>query len=128
MIISPWTLYWITRLDAVGGLACALTVAGAVVVGIIAFLLIVNSGMPEQIKLEENQRVLLGRILKWCAPVLVTSVLALVFVPSTKEMAVITVVPAIANSEKVQKEATELYDLAKDYLKKTLNTEKPEKK
>ena len=127
-MISPWMLYWITRLDAIGGLACALTVTTAVVVGIISFLLIVNSGMSERDKFEESQRVLFGRILKWLTPALVASVLTLVFVPSTKEMAVITVVPAIANSEKVQKEATELYDLAKDYLKKTLNTDKPEKK
>ena len=54
-----------------------------------------------------------------CIPMLFLAVvikLTTAFVPSTKQMAAIIVVPKIANSEKVQTVGNKLYDLAVEWM------------
>ena len=54
-----------------------------------------------------------------CVPMLFLAVviqLTTAFVPSTKQMAAIIVVPKIANSEKVQTVGNKLYDLAVEWM------------
>lgn len=45
--------------------------------------------------------------------------------PSSKAIAVMVIAPAIINSEPIQKDSPEIYQMAKDALKETLAPKKP---
>lgn len=50
------------------------------------------------------------------------------FLPSTKTAAAMIVIPAVANNEAIQREAGELYGIAKDALRELAKPDKPEPK
>ena len=116
-MIDGWTLYWITRLD---GLNILLQIFGGVAVAVI-FVSIIFGGMCHA---EEGKW---PRIASWGSGIggllAMLVAMACVLVPTTKEAAVILVVPAIANNETVQGEAGELYQLAKHWLEKQAGEE-----
>lgn len=113
-MITTWEMYWFTRLDGLNSAAISLFVIGAVamifcIVGFSAFVLDENDDMQRRIK-----------------PLLTVSILTTVvgavvaiFVPTTKEMAAIKVIPMIANSEQMQKlgdVGNNMLDLANAWL------------
>ncbi len=120
-MISPWTIYWITRLDAVGNLlgACAtvlLTVAAfCIAARIVEHINRGNEGTGATIP--DALYSLMKRCSAGCLAAGMLCVVGAVLTPTTKQMAAIYLIPAIANNEQIQAEASELYDLAKDYLK-----------
>ena len=63
-------------------------------------------------------------IMKKLLVVVAVNILLLTFIPSTKQMAAIMIVPKIANSEKVQTIGNKVYDLAVEWM----NELKPAKK
>jgi hypothetical protein len=117
-MISPWTIYWVTRLDRLNTLA-GLTAAAAVVVATAAaftwFMLVDTMSV---------ERALAAKVLKAALPVALVAMLAACSIPTTKEMSAILVIPKIVNNEKVQEEAGELYSLAKDYLRQQVGKDK----
>ena len=115
--MDAWTLYWITRLDNINNFGHVLTVMGpmfAVVVLVLLVLAAVTKG-PEYVT--QRQWILTGIGWGLCAFVSFLGILVLIFVPTTKEMAVIYTLPKIVNNENVQEEAGEIYALAKEWLK-----------
>lgn len=122
MNLTVWQMYWLTRLDGMHVLLWMLCIASLMfcVVGVIAWLV----GVCDN----DDDVVLFGRRCVWrfCVSATVFGVL-LTLIPTTKQAAVIYCVPAIVNSEFVNKtlpaEAGEVYGLAKAWL-----TEQVEKK
>lgn len=104
MTISAWDIYWITRLD---NLQLVLILGLAVSLCISALTLIESDSVEDFVK----------PACKYFLPVAAACAMGLVFVPSTKSAAAMYVVPAIVNSEAVQKIPAELTALAKDWLK-----------
>jgi hypothetical protein len=60
----------------------------------------------------------------WGMAVVVLLVMVMTFIPSSKQMAAVMVVPKIANSEKVQTIGNKVYDLAVEWMEEL----KPNKK
>ena len=64
----------------------------------------------------------MGGVLKWLIPVWLIGIIGTLFVPTSKQMAMIYVVPQITESQVVKQDIPELYDLGinalKDWLKK----------
>lgn len=128
MEITESTIYWITRLDGIHnflGILGVITGAPAVL-SLIAFCVTFMTSEGEEefhtaMKLE-LRAFLIGIVL------FVVFSLVSVFIPTTKEMALIKVLPAISNSrfvsEELPKEAGEIYMLAKEALKEKLVGEK----
>lgn len=123
-MISPWTIYWITRLDVVGEvLQMCMTMSVLVAITTTGLWILNNctnhfdSGNPEV-----GKRWRRGSLASIAASVLFIA--ATIALPTTKQMAAIYIIPAIANNEQIQAEASELYDLAKDYLKSLAEEEK----
>lgn len=113
-MITPSQVYWITRCDALHGFASAL-----MAVGIIAtvFGTFIGPAAFSELGLDyeahkKSIRLIVGTILS-C---LTLSCLLLVFIPTTKEMAAIIVLPAVANNEDVQALGSELPKLAREWL------------
>ena len=116
MTITPATMYWFTRLDSIGVLMCFTLFACIVGIAITAIQWGVNEPIDEE---QESYK-------KWFKRETITAVIAaliLTFVPSSKEMAMIYVVPQITESQVVKQDIPELYDLGvnalKDWLKQT---------
>ena len=116
MEITPQLLYWLTRLDPLTTLVLvALTVA------IAATALYAVIGITDMAEGDSDEQkagaVLLSKSLKRGG--IVIALIALVFglIPTTKEMAAILVIPAVANSEAVGEIGGEIVGLAGDWLK-----------
>jgi len=110
-IITVSQMYWLTRLDMIKSaselvIVFALTTA---VVGTIAWIChaVDEASLPKPIKYLA--------IAGWLGVILGGAVQ--VFVPTTKEMLVITIVPQIVNNQKVQKVATDSLGIAQDSMK-----------
>jgi hypothetical protein len=102
-----------------------------VLISILIFLTIIVIGFGIGVFLDENCA-RFRKIFAIVVPILIfltlSSGVAKVFTPTTKEMIAIKVLPIVVNSNLVQKtiprESEELYTLAKDYLKTKIGTNK----
>lgn len=103
MEITESMVYWITRLDGIKGLLCG----GMVLSAIVAVIVIMG------LLFEDIEHV---KTLVW--PVLVFIILGVttVFVPTTKQMCAIKVIPIIANNDGVQELPDKVVDLANEWL------------
>lgn len=104
--MTEWEIYWILKLDALGWITGIL---GTCIVG--GFICTVNQNYPHHVP--GFSVLILGIIL----------VLISIFLPSTKEMVAIKIVPYMANSksfEKISKELPSLSELGLNYLKDKL--------
>lgn len=127
-MITPIQMYWLVKLDDMRGVINGimwLPISVAIIIGILAIAALLASIDDPM----EKKKELLDGVWKsgiWCASLIVVAVvvhIAVAFVPSTKQMAAIIVVPKIANSEKVQTVGNQLYDLAVEWM----NELKPKK-
>lgn len=122
-MITPTAMYWLTRLDGIHDFSTLLTIA--LLFGIpICFSLgnMLAGAKKDCITTEEDAARFrktgegLLSCTKWCVAAWIVSVSSLLFLPTTKEMAAIIVVPKVANSEKVQEIGGRLYDLAVEWM------------
>lgn len=119
-MITPMQMYWLLKLDDI--LAISLAIFVLTSVGFVFCLVgaIIYKG-EEYFECEYNKFKTVRNILFWFILFFGSIVM---FLPSTKQMAAIYVVPAIANNEKVQNIgnktldiSNQLLDLTKEYLK-----------
>ena len=121
MTITPATMYWFTRLDGLNVAFAVATFLGifAVIITAIGFFATSNSEYDN----EEKNHNTIKSVLKWLVPTWLICLLGLLFTPTTKEIAMIYVVPHIAESQIIKQDIPELYDLGvnalKDWLKQT---------
>lgn len=118
MTITPAIMYWFTRLDEITNLFQIVTIVG---VPVLVFLSVFYWGTGDNTgDMYEHKTV--GGIIKWLVPIWLFSLIGLLFVPTSKQMAMIYVVPQITESQVVKQDIPELYDLGvnalKDWLKK----------
>lgn len=114
-------MYWLTRLNGITVLFAVITFIGAFA---LLFLIIGYYSTKAGTSInDENDHKSISSILKWFVPVWVVALLGLLFVPNSKQMAMIYVVPQITESQVVKQDIPELYDLGinalKDWLKQT---------
>ncbi len=125
-MVSPWTLYWMMRMDALSSLFIGVSVSGVIVLGSLFVIRTVVYTDSEEKTAKEFLRLSKTPYRLGIAVVLVFFPLA-VLTPTTKQMAVIYVLPKVVNNEKVQEECGEVYGLAKDWLKSQVGDEKENK-
>ena len=110
MNITPSTIYWISVLDDMLCVAVTLAILSGIagVIMLVAYFVSYN---------EEEIACSIRRLLAVTACAFVASIVTCIFTPSAKTCAAMYVVPAIANSEKLQGVTDGIYDLALDWLK-----------
>jgi len=122
MDITPWTVYWITRLDAIFNVAVLAAIVGLVTA---AFLLVLattteNERVYESFgETKEGKLRLAKKLRRYALPALAAGFLGAVaatLTPTTKEACAILAIPAIANSEDVQGLGADLVGLAREWL------------
>jgi hypothetical protein len=125
-MISAWGLYWVLRLDEIKGILLYFGIIGTLILSIITAITVVY--FMENYNYEDIKKICLSYLRK-LVPMLTFTVLLILmstFIPTTKQMATILILPKIINSEFVQenipKETQELYSMAKEYLKNQIET------
>lgn len=124
MTITPMELYWITRLDNIyffmGVLVVIFTIA-TIVLGICLGMANIDDDF-------EDKRKIIRKPFYIILPITIVMMFVGCFIPSTKEMAAIIIVPKVVNSDFVQtklpKEADILYELTKAWLTEKTTPEK----
>ena len=116
-MITPIQMYWLLKLDDIYGFSIVvLTVA------LLVFFFCTIGELAFCDELCNTKRITTTRNIALCVALFFGTIA--IFVPSTKQMAAIYVVPAIANNEKIQQIggksldiSNQLLDLTKEYLK-----------
>lgn len=114
-MVTPMQLYWITRLDSLCVLLAIAMGLFLLAAGVFAIAGFVEGGSILNDDSDETSKRYFRWSLKSCIVALTILTLSC-FVPSTKEMAAIVVVPRIANSESVQEIGGKIVDLATAWL------------
>lgn len=114
MTITPAQLYWISRLDNICGLSIVILVFSIIAIIITGVAWAINEPYDDEDKIPYKKS------LRISTTAIIIGALISMFVPTTKEMAMIYVVPAINQSEVIQKDLPELYDLGVQALKDIL--------
>lgn len=104
-MISAWDIYWVMQLDSIA--------VAAVIFGI---FLAIGTFIALIIGYCEDKPEALGAGKK-LAGATFAMFAAVAFLPSTKTAAAMIVIPAVANNEAIQREAGDLYAIAKDALR-----------
>lgn len=106
MELTTTQMYWLVMLDSI--------TSGIVAILIISWLFFLLIGIPMVIVTEEKK--LFFKLAKTFLIIVAASILCLMFIPSTKQMAAILIVPRLANCEKVQTIGNKVYDLAVEWM------------
>jgi hypothetical protein len=114
-MISPFEVYLVMQMDSI--------IVVAVVIGACLLISAAAACFYGGLKNESEASATGRRLAKYAFILLAISA----FLPSTKTTAAMIVIPAIANNEAIQKEAGDLYAIAKQALKDSVATEEPKK-
>ena len=101
-MITTMQMYWLVTLDSI------LTMCG-LIAAITAIATFITIGMM-------MDEALSPRVPAICGAICLFFLIASTFIPTTKQMATIIIIPRIANSEKVQTVGNRLYDLAVEWM------------
>lgn len=120
-MITESTLYWITRLDKIINVVDVVTtIFGCATIFISTIYLYYKSDSDNLFEQSPGFRT--PFILS--VAIFALGALTLAFIPSTKEMCAIKVIPAIANNPKVEAIPDKILDLANKYMDEKLNIRK----
>lgn len=114
--ISAWDIYWVMQLDSIVGTFEWMAWMSALAALGVGFVHVLSDGDHGS-----------WRTVKIAAILSISSAFATAFIPSTKTAATMIVIPAIANNEAIQREAGDLYKIAKDGLRELVKPEPAEK-
>lgn len=95
-MITSWDIYWVTRLDAVCGFIEVVLILVGILFLVSPLIFMAFDDGSLDIKY-------FWRGLKICVVTVLFFLFAGIFIPSTKEVAAIYLIPKIANNEQVQK-------------------------
>lgn len=117
MNITTMQMYWLIMLD---------NLTSGLVAILVMCVLFSIFGSPTLGMIEKEELFL--PVMKKLLVVAAVSLLCLTFIPTTKQMAAILIVPKIANSEKVQTIGNNVYDLAVEWMEELKPTKESEVK
>lgn len=124
-MISGWTVYLVLKLDAIRDVFLAGTIISGVIVALLTVML-VSYRIAEDDPEDRDCRIVtyLFRSILKTASVFLLFLMLTVLIPTTRQFALIYIIPKVVNSDFVQKdipaESRELYELGKDILKQTI--------
>ena len=117
-MIDESTIYWLTRLDHIRSFMMSTTILFAILTAVAVLGLVAVAANASYLETEEWKSWL--RIFGISTGVAASAVVlfgcARVFVPTTKEMCAIKVIPVIADSEQMQRLGQDVVDLAKSWI------------
>ena len=116
-MITPFQIYLFTRLDTL----CGFFTIGATVLGVGLFAAFMVFGFDNYC--EEDAGLVRSNWLQWGVGFFVLFLISALFTPSQKDVAMMYVVPAIANNHDVQALPGDVVKLARQQIEKYLSQE-----
>ena len=113
-MITPSVVYWVATVDRIAGF-CAIT-AGLSLVSLLLLWFAHFQGLCENVDGARSACRELRRVVRIALLVCVTTTVVAIFLPSSKTLAAMYVIPAIANNEKIRDVGNQLYDLAVEWM------------
>lgn len=117
MSMSPWTVYWVMQADSIC-FAVSLLAAGFGFLAAFAgfwWMVATSESKPPTDFLDR-----MAARFVWFLNVALMLLFILAFCPSTKTLCAVIAVPAIANNERLQADAADIYKLGMERLKEEL--------
>lgn len=115
-MITISQMYWLTRMDIVNEVCSCILLILIFLVPFFAFVgYMIADSFSSDSRCSYVSWLKKYVILLWLFALMI-STSVIIFMPTTKEMAAILIVPKIANSEKVQTVGNKLYDLAVEWM------------
>ncbi len=121
--MSTALLYLILKADDIRGLLIGITILFAVAIATNFFNFVVFNDTPKQY---DEMWPITKKIFFYLIPSFFIFLVLAVICPTTKQAAVLYALPKIVNSETIQQESRELYDLAKQGLERLAGSAKEE--
>ena len=117
MNVTPSMIYWISAFDNMREVAVPISVIG-MIAGVIATIMYgVTKALEDEDDCAKAAAGVQDPVLKrFVGPAVAVSLAILAFAPSSKTLAAMYIVPAIANNEKVQDVGNKLYELSVEWL------------
>ena len=129
MNVTPSMIYWISAFDNIRNVALPIFIIGMIIGILTTMLYVVSKVLEDEDDCAKATAGVLGPVLKrFVGPVVAISLAILAFAPSSKTLAAMYIVPAIANNEKVQDVGNRLYDLAVEWMDELKPAKKEETK
>ena len=122
--MSHWLVYWVLMLDNISMSIDVIWVLTLVFVPI--FLIVISILINDDYRTRSENtinglRKIRNKTLKWCAIIFSIFFIIVTFLPGTKQMAAIYLLPKIAANKNIQQLSPKLVKLATLYLDKQLN-------
>lgn len=121
--ITQSSIYWITRLDHINSALITFLVISSfiTVIGVIGFLVNKADLMQYADGNYTNREAkvyakIFKRIFQVSIPVFVLCLAGVLFVPTTKEVCAIKIIPALVNNQQIQGVGTDVLQLAQDWI------------
>lgn len=111
-MITESEIYWITRLN---GLITVLAIIGSML--IVAGIVLIISWYADWYH-NEDRAIFRKRVKRPVLPIIIgmLMIFSIAFVPTTRQMCIIKILPLIANNEQVQELPNKIVELANDWL------------
>ena len=113
-MITPMQMYWLLKFDDIGTTFSIIVLASTIVALLSAFLYCISKGTEDEAIEKISVHILILSLI--CSAIFL---ILNTFLPSTKQMAAIYVVPAIVNNERVQNIGNKTLDVSEDLLELT---------
>ena len=125
MTVTPSMLYWLTRLDNINTAFGILAFLGGLA---FVFSAVFHIATRCDEECDEMSKKVASTAFKIITPLWLLGVVGTIFTPTSKEMAMIYVVPHIAESQVIKQDIPELYDMGVAALKDWLKSEQKDAK
>ena len=124
-MITESTVYWILKLNNIIDLCIGLLIPSSITSLVLLVVYVLACDADDTVTMPK-----LRRFLRISVPISILLAFIVTFLPNTKQMAMIKVIPAIANSEiaeEMSKDAKELYKMGVDAIKEQLTSKELKK-
>lgn len=115
--MTAWQMYWITRLDGINFISCG----GMLILGLASLICLIGYCINRYLDKDEDVWKLFRRLMAFSIPAFIISTLVAVFVPTTKEMATIIILPKVVNGKVVQKDIPAMWNHAVKWVEEQAN-------
>jgi hypothetical protein len=127
MEMSPWLIYWLMQLDTVCAFVHAVAVIGSVLLIALIVIRIMCKSASEH---DTDAKAVYNATTKLCrfgSVIIPLFVLLNVFIPNTKTVAAMVLVPPIANNEQVQQIPDDILTFVRSVIKEYTFDDKEKK-
>lgn len=127
MELSPWLIYWLMQLDNICKFVDVVAFLGSVLLGV---LIVIRVGCKNAPKHDEGAKVFYDATTKLCkfsSVIIPIFILLNVFMPNTKTVAAMVLIPPIANNEQVQQIPEDILVFVRSVLKEYTFNDKEKK-